>query len=363
MIKAKMILADSDEMYLNSLSDYFIEHAPQFELSIFSQEDKLLKYLKNGGSADIFVVDEAMATQELCLLAKDATKIALSALMPEPEGYAAIKKYQKSQALVNNILLRHAENTGKTEALVGKSHTQVAAFYSPAGGTGKTVLSLATATAAANMGLRVLYLNLEEIDSVGGVLGRTAGSLSEVYLALKTRGMNAGVKLAAGVGQAQGGGFYYLSGVDSVSEYEEVDGTDIMKLIETVKALADFDLAILDLSSGFDEKTKKTLECADAIFVPVVSEAGSIEKMKRFLAEAERHRMYDSIFKKMNLVINKAALAGGTGELGASGIMNEIPCCAAVAASPVFERYGSVVSAGEALRPSMEPIVQAAVKK
>ena len=48
MMKAKMILADSDEMYLNSLSDYFIEHAPQFELSIFSQEDKLLKYLKNG---------------------------------------------------------------------------------------------------------------------------------------------------------------------------------------------------------------------------------------------------------------------------------------------------------------------------
>ena len=94
MIKAKMILADSDEMYLNSLSDYFIEHAPQFELSIFSQEDKLLKYLKNGGSADIFVVDEAMATQELCLLAKDATKIALSALMPVSYTHLDVYKRQ-----------------------------------------------------------------------------------------------------------------------------------------------------------------------------------------------------------------------------------------------------------------------------
>lgn len=363
MIRAKVILADSDEMYLNSLSNYFIENAPQFELNIFSQENKLLKYLKDGGEADILVVDEAMATQELCSMAKDATKIALSVLAPELEGFAVIKKYQKSQVLMNDILLRHAENTGKTEALVGKSHTQVAVFYSPAGGTGKTVLSLAAAETAANMGLRVLYLNLEEIDSVGGALGKTNGSLSEVYLALKTRGMSAGIKLAAGAGQAQGGGFYYLSGADSVSEYEEVDGNDIIKLIEAAKALADYDLAIIDLSSSFNEKTRKTLECADIIFVPVVSEAGSIEKMKRFLAESERHRMYDPIFKKMNLIVNKAAVNGGMSELQASGIMNEFPCCAAIARSPVFKEYSSVVNAGQTLRPYMEPIVQAAMKK
>ena len=188
------------ECILRSGEQCFHLYVQYHECPILSSayyQDKIKKMYSHTGKKKM--IDEAMATQELCLLAKEDTKIALSALMPEPEGYAAIKKYQKSQALVNNILLRHAENTGKTEALVGKSLTQVAAFYSPAGGTGKTVLSLATATAAASMGLRVLYLNLEEIDSVGGVLGRTAGSLSEVYLALKTRRMNAGVKHAAGV--------------------------------------------------------------------------------------------------------------------------------------------------------------------
>ncbi|MCI8512323.1 MAG: hypothetical protein HFE83_10080 [Lachnospiraceae bacterium] len=40
----------------------------------------------------------------------------------------------------------------------------MAAFYSPAGGAGKTTLSLAMASAAAKAGMRTLYLNLEEID-------------------------------------------------------------------------------------------------------------------------------------------------------------------------------------------------------
>ena len=36
MKKKRMILADSDEIYLERLSNYFMEKAPQLELNIFS---------------------------------------------------------------------------------------------------------------------------------------------------------------------------------------------------------------------------------------------------------------------------------------------------------------------------------------
>ena len=99
-----------------------------------------------------------MADQEMAACPNVPVKIALSSGLGGAEGFESVKKYQKTENLLNEILLKYAELTGSAEAIKGSSHTRTAAFYSPAGGTGKSVLALGMAAAGARTGCKTLYL-------------------------------------------------------------------------------------------------------------------------------------------------------------------------------------------------------------
>lgn len=358
MIKKTMILADHDKLYLKQLSNYFMEKAPQLELNLFTDETLLAEYLAQAQSVDILAVDEAFALLPELAQIRNSVKILLSASMSPVEGFEPVKKYQKTEALLNEILLKYAECTGCAEAITGSSHTRTAAFYSPAGGTGKTVLALGMAAACASTGMRAFYLNLEMVDSVKEIMGRTPGSLSDIFLALKTKGKNVGVKLAACTGMEPSAGFYYLTGVDSISEYGEISGTDIKGLLEIIKSLSEYDVLILDLDSGFSEKTGLMLEQADIIFVPALSDEGTVAKLKRFLDEMNLHDIYNPLIEKMRLVINRTERSGIGSELQESGILNRMQCSAVISESPLFSKKCDVLRSGNLLLQLFDPMIQ-----
>lgn len=359
MVRKKLILADKDEMYLNNLANFFMEKSPQLDLITFSRQDRLEEYLGCGESADILAVDEAMAEAGIGADTAIAVKLVLSVSMTPIEGYENVKKYQKSENLLNEILMKYAEKTGTAEVIKGKSTTKIAAFYSPVGGSGKTTLALAMATGAARAGQRVFYLNLESVDSVADILAPTNGNMSDVLLALKTKGMRADIKLAASAAKEMNAGFYYVSGVESISEYEEIGGGEISSLLDTLRGLSEYDLLVLDLDSGFSEKTRDILECADIIFSPVISNAASVSKLKRMLRESELHNLYSNLFAKWNLVVNQVGITGIGVEIQKSGLLNELPCCAAVASSRIFMSWSELLRSGDLMLQVMEPLIQA----
>mgnify|MGYP004704744927 FL=1 len=252
-MKKRMVLADLDSEYLNHIAGYFMEHAPQLEQNLFTKSEKLRTYLERGEAADILVISEDMLDAVPSNLGEKTTKILLSSTMEPKEGYAVVKKYQKTQNLLNDILLKYAEKSGSAEAIRGKSNTRMIAFYSPAGGSGKTALSLGLASSMAAEGKKVFYLNLEAIDSVSEILPHTSGSLSDLILAVRSKGMDAGLKVAAYVGMEPEGRFFYISGLDSAAEYRELKGEDIQRLLKSIRDLAEYDEVIIDLSSGFSE--------------------------------------------------------------------------------------------------------------
>lgn len=357
MIKKKIVLADEDERYLKEIRYEFMEKVSKLELITFTKREMLYQYLEQGGEADILVVDESLVGGDLDQVPMPAARIALSSSMSPIDGFEVVKKYQRMESLINAILLKYAQESGSLEVVRGDSHTRLAAFYSPAGGTGKTTLALAMAAAAARKGLRTLYLNLEEIDSVQDVLGRTTNCLSDIFLALKTRGMQVGIKLQESIQMEPSAGFYYVSGVESISEYEEIDGEDMKKLLEAVRELSSYDLVILDQASGFAEKTAQILSEADVIFVPVVQGEGSISKLQRFLNETSLHGRYDPLFDKMSLILNQA----DPSDLGLTWlpdvIRSRIPCCAGIAALPLLRKRRDILLAGNTLLPIMSPML------
>lgn len=353
MVRKTVVLADGDEAYLERLSNYFMEKAPQLELALFTDQEMMDRYLGEN-RPDILLVGEEFAGK--AKEAKAAVRLVLSSSMAPAEGFEVIKKYQKTEKLLSEILLKYAEATGTGETLKGSSHTRTAAFYSPAGGGGKSVLALGMACACARAGLRTLYLNLEEIDSVQGLLPPAPGSMSDLFLALKTKGMNVGIKLAACVGEEPVNGFWYVSGVDSISEYEEISGEEMERLLEAVKDQAEYDILIADLSSGFHERTLSVLRQSDIIFVPIPIGEGPRAKMNRLLGEARFHERYNSLFERMRLVINQADSREAAARTAES--LGSLACTAVLPKTPVLAEKALLLQAGAQLDSIFEPFIR-----
>ena len=362
MRKRKMALADSDERYLKEISYYFMEKLPQFELLIFTRRETLYQYLESD-KADILVVDEAFAEEQLIKLTPSTTRIVLSMGISPIDGFEMVRKYQRMDTLSEAVLLKYAEESNTLDTVKGNSATKITAFYSPAGGTGKTTLALAMATAGAQAGMSILYLNLEEIDSVKDIFGKTPGNLSDIFLVLKTRGVNVAVKMKGCVGKAPSAGFYYISGVDSISEYEEINKEDMKHLIIAVRELADYDLVIVDLGSGFTDKTKAILNEVETILFPAVLDEGSLSKLGRFVSESKLHDIYEPLLKKMKLIYNKVEAHSGEITALPDSISSRIPCCASIAKSSVLAKKRNILQAGDMIFEVMKPIFQTVMEE
>ena len=357
-MKRKMILADSDERYLKELSCYFMENVPQLELITFTKKEKLMEYLERGNSADILVVDELLADAALKKLTPNTTRIVMSVSMSPAADFEVIKKYQRMENLSGTILLKYAEENGTLDAVKGNRKTRTTVFFNPAGGTGKTTLALALAAAGARAGQRTLYLNLEDIDSVSDILPKTEGTLSEVFLALKTKGMNPGIKLKVGAGIEPMAGFAYISGVESVSEYEEISSEEIKRLLHAIQELADYDLVIVDQSSGFTDRTKELLIEADMILVPVTTEEGNAAKLQRLLNESRLHAAYDSLFRKMYMIVNKTGANGSAAVQLPKEVSSQIPICTSIAALDILAKKKNILQLSDQMLQIMNPVLR-----
>ena len=356
-MKKRMVLADLDSEYLNHIAGYFMEHAPQLEQNLFTKSEKLRTYLERGEAADILVISEDMLDAVPSNLGEKTTKILLSSTMEPKEGYAVVKKYQKTQNLLNDILLKYAEKSGSAEAIRGKSNTRMIAFYSPAGGSGKTALSLGLASSMAAEGKKVFYLNLEAIDSVSEILPHTSGSLSDLILAVRSKGMDAGLKVAAYVGMEPEGRFFYISGLDSAAEYRELKGEDIQRLLKSIRDLAEYDEVIIDLSSGFSEIEEVALKEADVIYVPQVEGEAAVAKMRRFLRETEFQETWRVLAEKMKMIVNRTAASEIRSEFSNSGILAQISCVCVVAEAPLFSDMRQIIRSGNMLKSIMVPLM------
>lgn len=356
-MKKRMVLADLDSEYLNHIAGYFMEHAPQLEQNLFTKSEKLRTYLERGEAADILVISEDMLDAVPSNLGEKTTKILLSSTMEPKEGYAVVKKYQKTQNLLNDILLKYAEKSGSAEAIRGKSNTRTIAFYSPAGGSGKTALSLGLASSMAAEGKKVFYLNLEAIDSVSEILPHTSGSLSDLILAVRSKGMDAGLKVAAYVGMEPEGRFFYISGLDSAAEYRELKGEDIQRLLKSIRDLAEYDEVIIDLSSGFSEIEEVALKEADVIYVPQVEGEAAVTKMRRFLRETEFQETWRVLAEKMKMIVNRTAASEIRSEFSNSGILAQISCVCVVAEAPLFSDMRQIIRSGKMLKSIMVPLM------
>lgn len=349
MAKINIAIADSDEMYLNHISNYLIENVHTFEVFSFTTKGNLVKFVMDkSNKIDIVALSEDLI-DNIASEINAPVKILLSdGTYTDMEGFEVVNKYQKAEKFINDILLIYAEKTGRVEAVAtGDKETKILGFYSPVGGSGKTTLALAASVSIARQGKRVFYLNAEKINSTVSLLNEGENSsMSDVYLALKTKGSNVGLRIMANKCTDSETNISYIKPSESSLEINEITSAEFVRLLSEFEGLGEFDYVTVDFDSEFTKEKAKILEKCDKIIVPFLAETASLSKARLFIRELGMYDELKEIQDKMIYLINKFT-QGTEGLISGSGLTELCDIQMNVAFSPVLSDINNILHISE----------------
>lgn len=359
MAKINIVLADSDELYLNHLSNYLMEHVSTLEVFAFSTKDSLIKFIGDkSNKIDVIaftedLMDEAVRTADI------PAKVLLSdGTFSELEDFESVNKYQKAESFVKAILLIYAERTGRVEAVsTGDKNTKIIGFYSPIGGSGKTTLALSCAQILAGQGKRVFYLNAEKINSTVDVLNKAdSGSLSDLYLTVKTKGANISLRIMANKYTDTDSGVSYINPAESSLEINEITPEEFRRLLTEFEALGEFDYVLVDYDSEFSKEKIKLLDKCDVIIAPITPETTPLTKIRLFIKELGMYDEFTEIKQKFVYVLNKS-VAQSNAIVQSSGLAGECEIKANISISPILSDLNNIFHSQNSLGQIMSGIL------
>lgn len=190
-MKIRVAIIDNNKDYLNNLIDYFnSKYSFEIEPIAFSDVDAAEKATLN--NIDIYLIEEQFVDKFEKY--DDIKKIILvsSSDIDEYHGKKATGKYQKIENIYKVILDVYSASTKYDfSQKTGDVGAKVVCFTSVCGGVGTTTVSLSYAINKAIKGMKVLYLDLNEISNVSAFLnGEGEYTFSDVQYSIKSKKSN-----------------------------------------------------------------------------------------------------------------------------------------------------------------------------
>jgi MinD-like ATPase involved in chromosome partitioning or flagellar assembly len=254
MTKIRLILADTDERYLNRLSDYIAFHyADQFEISIFTEPKILPEFVASNhfhcmlATYEFLEGLEATDTRAAFLLLYDGGSL------PDKYEGKVVSKYQNVEQIIREIKTASADKIGYVPSGQTDGRMKLYLAESIAGGTGTTTIAIAFSRFLVRRGLRVLYLNLETNGSVENIFGQEPGhDFSDVLYLLKSQKGNLELKID-GIVHKDAAGVDYIEPCRMAMDLQSLKEADMELLLEVLEQGGRYDYVIIDREFGLTE--------------------------------------------------------------------------------------------------------------
>lgn len=299
-MKLRLLIATADKDYTDHLSGTISKrYAETIELVICSSAERL-NDLTSTGKFDAALIEPDFAPSvrpgsiQVPFVLADEMERGL-----EHFEMKTIRKYQRISSMTGRIMESYAE-TGKGGGS-GSGKAQITAVWSPAGGAGKTTISLAYAASKASEGKQVVYLNLENFSSTPVYFPETGRSISKALEKLES---NLQLFLMGIRQQDSGSGILYFCSPENYDDIGILTAEDIEKLIDA--CAAEVDELVVDLSSQIDKRVVKAFSMADKVLLIADATTASLAKTNQFISQ---HNIFGQIQPKAILVNNKGASA------------------------------------------------------
>ncbi len=278
-------IADKNRAYVDRMSEV-LQQYDDLTISVFTNAERLENALTNN-KYDILLFDPDLSDEKIfvgnvklpvCLYSDDAVNSNLYS------GILNVLKYQRISNIYKEIMKQYAEKAGYIAELGGGQRTKIIAVYSPIGGSGKTLLSLAMASKFVEYGKKTLYMNCEPLYSADHIFPYQEEGNTELVAALE--GDTVFELKLRGLAKNGWGGVDYIEGFQRIVDYSDVSDEEIESILKNIRKSGTYDYVIVDLGSTIDPLTKAVLAEADQIVTVNKPGAMASAKMKLFADQA-----------------------------------------------------------------------------
>lgn len=307
MNKISIVVYDYDLDYVEALVELLNKSYTKYIKVIgITDEEELKKLQRSAYKMDILLINERLKqTTDGIRYAKVSIKLSESELINDLDR-RQIYKYQNGQAIFNAIRKIYITINKDVVFDLDIDKAKVIGFFSPVGGIGTTSTSIAIASKLTKESKKVLYLNMEQISSLGVFFDTKSNqsNLSDLIYAADNEN-NINVPLLNSVINKDSNNIYYINPVNSTLDFEELSGQEFTTIIRAIKDSLDYDYIIIDLGSKLDNLTSIILENCDKGMLLIGQGNIPILKAEETLKQFDR-------LDNINLVVNKYERTLGT---------------------------------------------------
>lgn len=292
MMRRKLVFAYFDQAYAQILSDV-LHNKKEFEILEIRSLESFSALQGEIATADVLLLEEGYCQDTAVPPNGLVLSEELHKELQDPSTY--VYKYKR----ISNILANLYEKCAQSQGGYGIHNGAVTAFWSPAGGTGKTTCALAYATKRALAGKSVIYLNLEHFSSSPVHFVQEGKSISSA-LSKMQHTENLHMLLRSIWRQDSQTGIHYFTLPDSYADYNELTLQEIKALIEA--CATDIDEVVVDLSSVFNEKIECVLSIVSDVYLVHGNSESSAAKLSQFFTQ---HSVWQIIKHKTTVICNR----------------------------------------------------------
>jgi cellulose biosynthesis protein BcsQ len=278
MPRMKLVMADTDERYIDGLGRYIRNNCDgRMDIHIFTRQQPLEDFLQvNLQPSDIVLAAPELLSERLkmqnkgCIIVLSDTKVSAGNM-----EYPCLYKYQPGERLYNSLLDLYTGATGNLlPSGSGRQTAKILTVFSPQGGSGKSVVAMNLAICYARMGLKVFFLCLDPINCTPLFFSNTLKDqgFTDILYYLKQKDPGLSAKIDANVSCDAESGIRCFTPPDCAQDMEEVTGEEMVKLLSLLKDTGKYDLVITDADACLYKRNFAVLTNSDALLMVLVPE-------------------------------------------------------------------------------------------
>lgn len=309
-----LVIADNDSRYLDSLSKYIRnKYSSQLNLFTFTNKQNLTEFVADKAQEiDILLIGQSYYNSNIEQPESFVTIVLTDGRHIEGNtNVKYINKYRPADTIYKLLMEIYSDAVPEKSEWAGNNFRgSVITVFSPHGGSGCTTIALSLAHYMSKIGMRVFYLNVENISSLddGQEIYEKGDNFSNVIFYLKERRKNIGLKIEAAKYYDNKWMFYYFQPPDSFLEIDDLDIDDYVKLIQSLKSMDQFDYIVIDMGQAVSAGRRVILDISDRLIMTVCPGTFTKAKLNRLLRELSINDMEKEIFSRILTVFNKKGI-------------------------------------------------------
>ncbi len=277
MAKARIIIADTDESYIQSIQLKFIdEFFEKIDLEIITDKEYFEQLFSAPQKAEILIVSEDL--YDLSLQKHNISYVFLMTEQYEEEQTADLNltrifKYTSIKEIFNEIAGKSADALNIEDNV--KKETQVVLVTSAAGGVGKTTVAMGLSACMSQNYKKVLYLNAEHLHTFQHLLKNPAPiSNNQIYSKMMSADETLYMEIKHIIRTEM---FSYLPPFKAAMLSLGLKREVYLKFIEGARKSKDYDFIVVDTDSIFDEYKARLIDAADKVVFVTRQNAAAVE--------------------------------------------------------------------------------------